>query len=106
MMLRLWVAVAAVLAAASPLSAQDYPSRQIELVVPFPAGGGADVSARMVAQIAGDSLGQPVVIQNKGGATGAIGSEYVARATPDGYTLLLATVRCCPPIAPIFPTTP
>jgi tripartite-type tricarboxylate transporter receptor subunit TctC len=93
MMLRLWVAVAAMLAAGLPLAAQEqqYPSRQIELVVPFPAGGGADVAARMVAQIAGDSLGQPVVIQNKGGATGAIGSEYVARATPDGYTLLLAT---------------
>ena len=76
-----------------PLAAQEqqYPSRRSNCVVPFPAGGGADVGARMVAQIASDSLGQPVVIQNKGGATGAIGSEYVARATPDGYTLLLAT---------------
>ena len=66
MMSRLWVAVAAVLIAASPIAAQEqaYPSRQIELVVPFPAGGGADVGARMVAQIASDSLGQPVVIQN------------------------------------------
>jgi tripartite-type tricarboxylate transporter receptor subunit TctC len=93
MMLRISLAVAALLAAGSPIAAQEqpYPSRQVELVVPFPAGGGADVSARMVAQIAGESLGQPVVIQNKGGATGAIGSEYVARATPDGYTLLLAT---------------
>ena len=90
---RIWIAVGALLIAGSPIAAQEqqYPSRQIELVVPFPAGGGADVSARMVAQIAGDSLGQPVVVQNKGGATGAIGSEYVARATPDGYTLLLAT---------------
>src|SRR6266851_2386714 len=72
-------------------SAQDYPARPIELVVPFPPGGGADVGARMVAQIAGESLGQPIVIQNKAGATGAIGSEYVARAAADGYTLLLAT---------------
>jgi len=93
MMPRISLAVAALLAAGSPIAAQEqpYPSRQVEFFVPFPAGGGADVSARMVAQIAGDSLGQPVVIQNKGGATGAIGSEYVARATPDGYTLLLAT---------------
>ena len=59
--------------------------------MPFPAGGGADVSARMVAQVASEGWGQPVIIQNKAGATGAIGSEYVARATPDGYTLLLAT---------------
>ena len=90
---RIWIAVGAFLIAGSPIAAQEqqYPSRQVELVVPFPAGGGADVSARMVAQIAGDSWGQPVVVQNKGGATGAIGSEYVARATPDGYTLLLAT---------------
>ena len=73
--------VATLLAIGAPLPAQEqaYPSRQIEFIVPFPAGGGADVSARMVAQIASDSLGQPVVIQNKGGATGAIGSEYVAR---------------------------
>src|SRR6266851_4228214 len=79
------------LAVGLPASAQDYPARPIELVVPFPPGGGADVSARMVAQIAGESLGQPIVIQNKAGATGAIGSEYVARAAADGYTLLLAT---------------
>ncbi len=93
MMLRTVALVAALFAACSPASAQEanYPSRQVELVVPFPAGGGADVSARMVAQIVSESWGQPVVIQNKAGATGAIGSEYVARATPDGYTLLLAT---------------
>jgi tripartite-type tricarboxylate transporter receptor subunit TctC len=83
----------ACLAAGAAVLAQEqgYPTRQIELVVPFPAGGGADVGARMVAQIAGETLGQPIVIQNKAGATGAIGSEYVARATADGYTLLLAT---------------
>jgi tripartite-type tricarboxylate transporter receptor subunit TctC len=87
------VVIATFLAFGAQASAQEqsYPARQIELVVPFPAGGGADVSARMVAQIAGESLGQPIIIQNKTGATGAIGSEYVARAQPDGYTLLLAT---------------
>jgi tripartite-type tricarboxylate transporter receptor subunit TctC len=87
------VVAAAWLAALAGAHAQDqgYPTRQIELVVPFPAGGGADVGARLVAQIASETLGQPIVIQNKAGATGAIGSEYVARATPDGYTLLLAT---------------
>src|SRR5262245_2356917 len=92
MQIRAIVAVALSLVAyALAASAQDYPARQIDLVVPFPAGGGADVGARLVAQIASDTLGQPIVIQNKGGATGAIGSEYVARAAPDGYTLLLAT---------------
>jgi tripartite-type tricarboxylate transporter receptor subunit TctC len=70
---------------------QAYPSQPIELVVPFPAGGATDVIGRMVAQIASGSLGQPVVVQNRTGATGAIGSEYVARAAPNGYTLLIAT---------------
>ena len=68
-----------------------YPVRSIELVVPFPAGGATDVIARMAAQVVTEKSGQPVVIQNKTGATGAIGSEYVARAAPDGYTLLVAT---------------
>jgi tripartite-type tricarboxylate transporter receptor subunit TctC len=85
------IAAWAVAACAIPAFAQDYPAHQIELVVPFPAGGGADVGARLVAQIAGETLRQSIVIQNKAGATGAIGSEYVARAAPDGYTLLLAT---------------
>jgi tripartite-type tricarboxylate transporter receptor subunit TctC len=69
----------------------DYPTRQIEVVVPFPAGGATDVIARMTSRIVSEKLGQPVVIQNKAGATGAIGSEYVAKAKPDGYTLLVAT---------------
>ena len=70
---------------------KDFPVQQIELVVPFPAGGATDVIARMVAQKVSDTLGQPVVVQNRTGATGAIGSEYVARATSNGYTLLVAT---------------
>ena len=70
---------------------KDYPAQQIELVVPFPAGGATDVIARMVAQKVSDTLGQPVIVQNRTGATGAIGSELVARAAPNGYTLLVAT---------------
>jgi tripartite-type tricarboxylate transporter receptor subunit TctC len=70
---------------------KEFPAQQIELIVPFPAGGATDVIARMVAQKVSDTLGQPVVVQNKTGATGAIGSEYVARAAPNGYTLLVAT---------------
>ncbi len=70
---------------------KDFPAQQIELIVPFPAGGATDVIARMVAQKVSDTLGQPVVVQNKTGATGAIGSEFVARAAPNGYTLLVAT---------------
>jgi tripartite-type tricarboxylate transporter receptor subunit TctC len=77
--------------AAAAHAQADYPTRQVEVVVPFPAGGATDVIARMAARIVTEKLGQPIVIQNKAGATGAIGAEYVAKAAPDGYTLLIAT---------------
>ena len=79
----------------TPAAAQDpaatYPSRTVEFVVPFPAGGSADVIARLVAQAVSEEWKQTIVIQNRAGATGQIAGEYVTRATPDGYTLLLAT---------------
>ncbi|MGA8900821.1 tripartite tricarboxylate transporter substrate-binding protein, partial [Bradyrhizobium sp.] len=68
-----------------------YPSRPVEFIVPFAAGGSADVIARMVAQAVSQHWLQPVVVQDKPGATGAVASEYVAQAAPDGYTLLLST---------------
>ena len=72
--------------------AQVYPARPVTLVVPYPAGGSADILARLVGQQLGARLGQPVVVENKGGAGTAIGAKAVAQATPDGYTLLLGTV--------------
>jgi len=75
------------------VQAQDanYPLRRIELVVPFPAGGTTDVITRLAAQIVSNKVGRPIIVDNKTGATGAIGSEFVAHAEPDGYTLLTAT---------------
>jgi len=71
--------------------AQSYPAKPVRLVVPFPAGGATDVLARAISQQAAEKLGQPIVIDNKPGAGGTIGSDLVAKAEPDGYTLLIAT---------------
>lgn len=72
-------------------SAADYPQRMVHLVVPFPAGGATDVIARLLAQKLSAAWGQAVVVENKAGATGAIGSVFVARAAHDGYTILMGT---------------
>jgi tripartite-type tricarboxylate transporter receptor subunit TctC len=74
---------------ARPAAAQDYPTRPITLIVPYPAGGGVDVMGRMVGQRLTAALGQQVVIENRGGAGGMIGTRDAARATPDGYTLVM-----------------
>ncbi len=71
--------------------AQDYPSKPIRIVVAYPAGGGVDFVARALSQKLSESFGQPVMVENKAGASGAIGADSVAKANPDGYTLLLAS---------------
>src|SRR5581483_10968535 len=71
--------------------AADYPSRPIRLVVPYPAGTSTDLLARQVTPKAVEQLGQPIVIDNRGGAGGIIGAELVAKAAPDGYTLVFGT---------------
>ena len=82
-------ALAAIFIGALPVAAQDYPARPITLVVPFPAGGGNDALARVVAEKMSRMLGQQVVVENRGGAGGTIATRAVAKGTPDGYTILL-----------------
>jgi tripartite-type tricarboxylate transporter receptor subunit TctC len=74
---------------ASPAGAQEFPSRSLKLVVPYAPGGGADSVARIVAKKVSENTGQPIVIENKGGAGSIVGTDLVAKAEPDGYTLLL-----------------
>lgn len=92
---RLLVAAAVAIAAPAMMSAaqaQDYPNRPLTMVIPFAAGGPTDVLGRIVAQRLGEVLGQQVVVENVGGAGGGNGSQRVANAAPDGYTMVLGTV--------------
>jgi tripartite-type tricarboxylate transporter receptor subunit TctC len=86
---RLLAAAAVVVWLCAPVRAQDWPTRAITLIVPFAAGGGVDVSARIQAQHMSELLGQAIVVENVGAAAGMAGSERVAKSTPDGYTVLI-----------------
>ena len=88
---------------AGAVRAQDYPTRSVQLMVPFSAGGAVDAVARLMAQKLSDRLGKPVVVENKPGASGNIGAQAVARAPADGYTLLMAAVTNYAINAPLQP---
>ena len=91
MLLRTAALALSVCAIALPASAADYPDHAIKMIVPFAAGGGTDVLARIVAQNLNSKWGQPVVVENQPGASGGIGTRAVMKAPPDGYTLLMAS---------------
>jgi tripartite-type tricarboxylate transporter receptor subunit TctC len=102
---RSMLAAVALLAAAAAATARTYPDRPVRLIAPWPPGGSVDTTARYINEQLGKELGQPVIIENRSGATGNIGSEAVARAKPDGYTLLINTITIA--TAPtLFPNLP
>ncbi|HSG94919.1 MAG TPA: tripartite tricarboxylate transporter substrate-binding protein, partial [Afifellaceae bacterium] len=78
-------------AAITPVSAQNYPTKTIRMVIPFAAGGNTDIIGRIFAPKMAEFIGQQIIIDNRGGAGGTIGTEYAVRQAPDGYTLLMAS---------------
>ena len=91
-MMMSWAGAAVLVCASGITAAQNYPDHPIRVVVPFPPGGSVDVIARLVAPKLAENLGQQIVIDNRGGASGNIGAAMVAHSPPDGYTLLAHTV--------------
>src|SRR5262245_9323646 len=87
--LRWWLAALAVVTAASSALGQQYPSKPIRLIVPYPAGGATDVVARLLAERMSADIGQPIYVENRPGAGTMVGASAVARSAADGYTLLM-----------------
>jgi tripartite-type tricarboxylate transporter receptor subunit TctC len=89
-----WACVGAIATSAvlSQALAQAYPAKPVRLIVPFPPGGSVDVVARLISPKLSEGLGQPIIVENRSGASGNIGTEHVAHAQPDGYTLVLHTI--------------
>ena len=86
--------------------AQAYPTKPIRIIVPYPAGGTSDILARSIGQKLSESVGQPVIVENKPGANGNVGAEFVARSAADGYTLLLADIGALAISPSVYPKLP
>src|SRR5256885_11934695 len=88
-MICLFLPTALIAGVSAPAAAQTYPNRPIHIIAPFPAGGGYDFLSRLIGAEMSKTFGQPVVVENKAGANGNIGTDAAAKSTPDGYTLLM-----------------
>jgi tripartite-type tricarboxylate transporter receptor subunit TctC len=100
------IASAASIDQASAQPAPAWPSKPIRLIVPFAAGGNVDLTARLVAPAMADTLGQPIVVENRTGAGGMVGAEVVAKAAPDGYVLLTGSNSTFSVVPALYPNAP
>jgi len=105
-MFKRFLLVAACVFYAGSVFAQAYPNKPVRIIVGFPPGGGTDVVARVIAQKLTEWWGQPVTIENRAGATGTIGADYVAKSAPDGYTLIMGHVNSTGLAPNLFPKLP
>jgi tripartite-type tricarboxylate transporter receptor subunit TctC len=105
-MLKKFFAIAACVLAASNVFAQGYPAKPVRMIVGFPPGGGTDVVARVISAKVQEWWGQPVTVENRPGATGTIGADYVAKSAPDGYTLIMGHVNSTGLAPNLFPKLP
>jgi len=87
-----WLTAILIAASGGQAMAQAFPSKPVRIIVAFPPGGGTDIVARLVGQRLSDLWGQQVIVENRGGASGVIGTELAARAAPDGYTIFMGTL--------------
>ncbi|HUQ29541.1 MAG TPA: tripartite tricarboxylate transporter substrate binding protein [Usitatibacter sp.] len=104
-MYRRFIAIVLTCAAAAA-SAQTYPAKPVRIIVPFAAGGNVDITARLVAPALAEGLGQPVVVENKPGAGGTIGADFVAKSPADGYTLLMGSNSTFSVAPSLYPNNP
>jgi tripartite-type tricarboxylate transporter receptor subunit TctC len=101
--LRLTALFIATAAFAGPAASQQYPVRPVRMLVGFPPGGGTDIVGRIVAQKLSENLGQQVVVENRGGATGMVAAELAAKAPPDGYTIMMAHIAAMSILPSLYP---
>ncbi|MGZ5091378.1 MAG: Bug family tripartite tricarboxylate transporter substrate binding protein [Burkholderiales bacterium] len=104
--MRLLIALAFTCVCLADVHAQSYPTRTVRLIVPFPPGGGTDFVARTIQSRLADALGQQIIIDNRAGASGILGTELASKAPPDGYTLALATSNTISANVALFPKLP
>src|SRR5947208_13037476 len=98
--------IAALLVVSTGSLAQTYPTKPVRIIVPYPAGGTSDILARTIGQRLSESLGQPIIVENKPGANGNVGADLVAKAPADGYMLLLADIGALVISPSVYPTLP